>query len=546
MAYRATRAYIEAFVSALSSRSDITFVEGNQWGVNLKEKKFMYDPVLLQSATIDEVKGILIHEVGHLNYTQDVPKNKESEWFNKYPSISMLYNAFEDIRIEHLMIQEYRSFADGPIAETRFYASLNNYEHVIANKHQGMRGFPAFAGTLMTGLTYYDQRPLVNLSGDGSWLPLYDYISSYSRETYNRMVKYKAPDMKAANLQVYFKKIRNLQEFIPMIDKCENTLEVMQLVDKEIVPQIEDLLKEEEKQRKAGQAMAEALHGAMKKMMGNGKGKGKPKKGEGKDGRSEFAKNGFKGERSLLDDLIKGSVTGSKVRVATPLEDSELLLLNRMNIYALTKHLKSILEERTTIKYAGAYKRGKLLPRNVYKARTNEPRMYSKRKHFDTVMYEVSFLMDESGSMGSGSRYEDIYQAGFVINQAVKNLKFKVNYVGFDDIPKDYKTFEKMRDYRGGGNDEDRVLKHIEKKLDYNNDQIIFLLTDGGVAPSNSPTEMLAKFKKQGVHVIPIGINIPPEQEKEFKRWYPESVLIKNMDSLVVTMAGFLKRIIHR
>ena len=172
--------------------------------------------------------------------------------------------------------------------------------------------------------------------------------------------------------------------------------------------------------------------------------------------------------------------------------------------------------------------------------------MYSKRKHFDTPYYEVSFLMDESGSMSSGSRYEDIYVAGYIINQAVKNLKFKINYVGFDDDPKDYKTFEAMRDFRGGGNNENRVLRHIEKKIDMHNDQIIFLLTDGGVAPSNSPTPMMAKFKKMGVHVIPIGINIPEGQEQEFKKWYPESVLVKNIDSLVITMANFLKKVIHR
>src|SRR3990167_8544613 len=101
--YRATRSYIEAFVSAISNRSDIKFVEGNSFGVNLKEKKFMYDPVLLQQATVDEVKGILIHEVGHLNYTS-ITDEKESAEYKKYPILATLYNAIEDMRIEHLIM----------------------------------------------------------------------------------------------------------------------------------------------------------------------------------------------------------------------------------------------------------------------------------------------------------------------------------------------------------------------------------------------------------------------------------------------------------
>ena len=353
--YRATRAYIEAFVSALSNRTDITFIEGGSFGVNLKDKEFMYDPVLLQEASINEVKGILIHEVGHLNFTQDIPKSKQSEWFKKYPALSSLYNAFEDIRIEHLMIQEYRSFADGPIGETRFYASLKNYEHVMNGDHKGMRGYMAFVGALMTGLTCYDYRPLEYLTGGYDQLPLYSYIRDYSGETFNIIITYHAPDMKdKMTLHNYFQKLPDLRTFLPKIDKCKTTLDIMNLVDREVAPHIEDLLKEEEKQRKAGKAMAEALHGAMKKMMGKGTGKkSEEKEGEG-EATGSFAKEGFKGERSLLDDLIKGSVTGTKTRHAEPLADDEILLLNKMNIYALTKHLKSILEERTTMKYAGA------------------------------------------------------------------------------------------------------------------------------------------------------------------------------------------------
>jgi hypothetical protein len=345
--------------------------------------------------------------------------------------------------------------------------------------------------------------------------------------------------MKEANLGVYLNKLNSFEWFIEQIDKCSNTIEVMKLADKYIVPHIRDLLEEQEEQDKATGKMAKALHGAMKAL-------GKMKKEEGGASGKKEGGEDFRGSDSLLDDLIKGSKTGIKDREAKIPSDGELKAVFSMQIRTLTKHLGSILEERTTIKYSGAYKRGKLLPRNVYKARTNEPRMYSKRRNFDTPHYEVSFILDESGSMGRGERYENVYTAGFVINKAVQALKFKINYVSFDGEVRDHEEYSSMRDFHGGGNDENQVLRHIEKRLDYKNDQIIFLLTDGGVESDNSPTPMLKKFKKLGVHVIPIGISIPESQEREFKRWYPESVLIKSMDQLVKAMADYLKTIIHR
>lgn len=103
-----------------------------------------------------------------------------------------------------------------------------------------------------------------------------------------------------------------------------------------------------------------------------------------------------------------------------------------------------------------------------------------------------------------------------------------------------------MRELRAGGNDEDKALTKVEKIIDYNNEQILFIITDGGVEDSNSPTPMLQKFKKLGVNVIPLGVNLEEYQAAEFKKWYPESLLVKDMDQLAKAMSDFMKKIIHR
>jgi hypothetical protein len=535
MAYLATRAYIEAFISALSKRTDIEFVEGRQFGVNLKDKVFMYDPIILQKATINEVKGVLLHEVGHLNYTTITPDKEMSKEYKKYPCLGELYNACEDIRIEHLMMKEFKSFADEAIAESRFYGIYENYLSIQSNKHRGMTGYKAFVGILLTEMIYNDQHPLINLTSSNKELPFYETIADYAYASVGRMSGYKTPEMKREDLGSYLNKMSPIDELIKKIDKCKNTKEVMALVDKNIVPHIIDLLKNQDKKDKAEGALAKAIHGALEGI-----------KEKMEEAEKSFAEQGFKDGRSLLNDLITGSKEGTKIRRSDIPSDTDLEQLYRMPIYFLTRHFTAILEERTTVKYSGAYKRGKLLPRNVYKARTNEGRMYSKRKHFDSPFYEVSFLIDESGSMGEGSRYEDAYIAGFIINKAVQRLKFKTNYISWDDKIRPHKEYEEMREYYGGGNNEDKVLKYIAKKIDYNNEQLIFLITDGGVDDENSPRPMLEKFKKMGVNVIPIGVNISEYQAAEFKKWYPESVLVKSLDELVRAMADFMKKIIHR
>lgn len=518
--YLATRSYIESLVGALTQQTNIEFRESDRFGVDVKDKIFYYDPILLKRMTIDEVKGILIHEVGHLNYTNNI--TKKSKEYKKYPHLASLYNAFEDIRIEHLMVRDLRDFALYPISHTNLWASADNADKI---NNQGylkkVDPYNRFVGLMSSKLVYYDSNPLINLSEK-------DLIYPYAEDTEWYMDNY-IEDM-AKEFNKYLRKIKAMSTLIKLVDACKNTDEVMEMVDREIVPHIRELLEKHK-------APPQEIHGAI------GKGKGKKRKGGGKKSKKTFTT-----AHSIIERLIEGSTTGTKILDPKIPTDGELKQLFKMQSLVLAKHLGSILEEHTTIKYNGAYKRGKLIPRNVYKVRTQEKRLYSRRNNPDTPQYEVTFIVDESGSMqyNEGKRYADAYVSAFIINEACEKLRFKINYVSFDDQVRHHTKISGMRNMAGGGNNENKVLIDVSRKINLDNPNIIFLITDGGVAESNSPTPMLEWFKKREVNVIPLGVGIDQHQQKEFRKWYPTSVIAEDMDDLVTAMAKFLKTIIHR
>lgn len=191
--YKATRAYIESLVSALSERTDIKFIEGDRFGTNLEDKIFMYDPIVLQTATIGEVKGILIHEVGHLKYTQYI--ETPSEYHKKYPCLMDLYNILEDFRIEHLMVRDFRDFASYPISESIYYASENNYIMIEKGIPPNITGYVSFCEALMSKLVYRDIYPLTNF-GSGKRYPLYDEYYTLVTHIFSELGQYKTPEMK--------------------------------------------------------------------------------------------------------------------------------------------------------------------------------------------------------------------------------------------------------------------------------------------------------------------------------------------------------------
>lgn len=526
--FHTSRAYIETFISALSNRTDIKFVESNEFGVDLKNKIFKYDPIELQQMTISEVKGVLLHELGHLNYSTHIEDDERSDEFKKYPHLASLYNAFEDIRIEHLMIKEFRDFALYPIANARLWAVSDNYFRMQEGVLATMSPYNIFCGTMATLFVSEDALPLRNITtGYGPTMPFFNDIQRYGIACANILFN---------SVGKYVNKLKPVETLVRMADQCKNTHDIMRLVDTEIVPHIRELLEQE---AQSG-IKPEPLHGS----------EGEGEKKDDKDGEGEQeGKGGKEGEKlttshNLRQQILRAGLKGGKMIDQDLPSEKDIKAIFFQQIHVLAKYLASILEEKTTLKYQGSYKRGKLIPRNVYKVKTKERRLYSKRNHPDNPQYEVTFLIDESGSMKK-SLFKEAYIAATVIDFACKKLGFKTNYIGFDEQVYTYKSLP--RKIHSGGTRLDLPLKLIKTKIDPNNDNLIFILTDGDIATGEySPKKHLQALEKIGATIVPIGMGLGSEERTRFKNNLPNAVFANEMTELIKAMAKFLKGVIHR
>ena len=92
----------EKIAKMLAKEHKITIHEGQGWAANLKERKVFYRKEDIYNLSEDHILGLILHEVAHIHYTEEVemPKN------NPELTHSCL-NMIEDISIEHIIGKDY-------------------------------------------------------------------------------------------------------------------------------------------------------------------------------------------------------------------------------------------------------------------------------------------------------------------------------------------------------------------------------------------------------------------------------------------------------
>ena len=85
---KANRQYIEALTSGLAEGSDIKFKEGDRWCVDISKKTLHYNQRELNNWPIETVKGLILHETGHLKYT--TIDEEQSDIYKAHPEAMQL------------------------------------------------------------------------------------------------------------------------------------------------------------------------------------------------------------------------------------------------------------------------------------------------------------------------------------------------------------------------------------------------------------------------------------------------------------------------
>jgi hypothetical protein len=241
-------------------------------------------------------------------------------------------------------------------------------------------------------------------------------------------------------------------------------------------------------------------------------------------------------------------LTGDAPNIAKIPRDEELEQLLSPYINTLTKRLQDILVERMSTRYTGNHLSGKLLSKNAHKILADEKRVFSKKNTPNKPHYVVTMALDESGSM-RGERHMNTYIAAYLLNRTCEKLGFPVNLIMFDD---DARVIPKLRDYQskysGGGNDEAEVIRVLKKITHKEDDNLVFILTDGGCGYEVRPD--VEKFTKDGYIMCAVAVGLSEKNNRDdveqLRSNYPDVVLAENVENLPAIMIAQMRKFIHR
>lgn len=487
---KATRRYLEAIATALSEEDKtITFEESEQWRTDIKTRTIEYNPLDLINHDIDLVKGLLLHEYGHVKYTTETTKTKLEK---EHRSIHIAYNVFEDMRIENKVSRDFGDFAIMPFDIVNSYGILRKGENIDRVKNAPK------LDQFLAGLQLF-------IIPEGS----------------ERIINYLIGNTELENIQSSFlnamdKGVQsNLKKFMNSISmnllctrakRCYDTASIKEFTEKQLLPYIKDYLDEADSEMDF-------------KMM------------------VQLKKPGI------------GSAPPDLMPITHPIPtDNELEALFNPYISTLARKLTDILQEKQATKYSDGKKQGKLLSKNTYKVLSDEKRIFSRKTNPDKPKYVVTLILDNSGSMHGGNKVRGAYMGAYLLIKTCKKMGFDVNLIGMSD---EAWTIDELSEYRlitGGGNEEIKALDYAMKLINRYDDNLLFLMTDG-LACSNHAAirRRLTKLEiKYNTDTIAIGIELPQDDINIMKRVYPRSIAVDKAELLPRAMINLMQSLIKR
>ena len=522
MKLQATEKYIELVTTALSKQYGVKIIKSKDWKLDVKHKRLYYDSLDLKQLPFPLVRSLLLHEIGHLKYTEETQRTKLQK---EKPAMQDGYNCFEDMRIDNKMKKEYGDFAGGALKildEVSVGPTIENLRK-SSKLHQ------------MLKLSILDRNHQNTYMNHESRRRLDDFFFSEKEE--EPLSVY--PEVKKC-----FKKHRD--EIQNIMDDCigaENCEELKKIIDEKYYPIVSHLIDpptQEKDQSGGSSGGGKSQQGGDKNPPPSGSGNPPPKGGKQPPPQEESEIK--KKVRELLKAVQNGggNETNSIRREAFN-NEIEVNAILYPYISVMAERLKSILKERATVRHYGNYKRGKLLGKNAYKVAIREKRMFSKRNNPDTPDYTVSIVLDSSGSM-NGTKAIYSFMGACLIRDVVKKLSFKVNFYHFDE---NFGKLNNINEYKkriGGDTQDIHALESLEKELKADEDNLIFIFTDG--YSEGDPSQIIKKIlNKKNATLIGICFG---NKSMALSNRYPDYILVDKPEELPKALLAKLRQLIKR
>jgi hypothetical protein len=507
---QATQDYIDLLATALNQRTGVVIRPGKSWAADYKQGILEYDKRDLLYLPIGVVRGFLIHEIGHLKFTGEYEAGRPypQKYRQRYHEVM---NCSEDMRIESKLVEQYGDFAK---------SSLQSVNHFSMQQVAGSyTNQPKYVQILLKILNnYYSQQ-----------YPLIRHTVSASSYGFSPEVD-----------KLYNDHQREFSEVIHRIRYSNSTIEMQDIVDSQLIPLIKDFLDEDndkqEQQQQSGQGGAD----------GN-KQEGKPgKPTDGSQNQRPQDNLDNKNPTSIIKSPGKyhGLKSGGDSN-KTPIPNitlAEAVVLVRPYALTLAQRLRGVLNDIKAVHWRGNHQSGKLLSKNAYKVGLGDSRIFSKKTEPDTPYYSVFMAIDSSGSM-EGEPAQNALLGATLLQEASKNLKFKLHLYAFDSNCRKLKDLSGYN-ATGGSTDDYKAMREFLKDIVPGEQNIAFIVTDGDVNLSDERTVLLKKLSKVA-KVYGIGIG-DSRIEQSIRRAYPNPVFCPKVEDIPKELIGIMRREIHR
>lgn len=522
----ATTQYIQMITSALAQQTGVSIYESDKWATDIKTNTLYYDATSLRSLPFYVVKGILLHEISHLLHTDNPVFKPDYEQRFGIASLMEVYNMIEDPRIERLMVKKYGRYAEQSFASAFVFVveknmSLNLLE--LTKLRQFL--FVAF-------LNFFYEYNLHNVANDiyniMSWTFGAGTIEYLFNPQYNKL---------SVEQVVFDRYYQNKDKIFDIIEHCHElntTQEGIDYVDEHLIPLIEDFLEEDKKDQEE---------------KGNGKGEGEGQGDQDGDGQAQQPMT-LGSLKDHINQTSKGDLAGKGPaeeyeHIDKPTEREAITIL-KPYINTLSQRLQSILQEKAHTRWRGNHLSGKLLNKNAYKITIpNETRVFSKKTTPDNPHYHIYLLLDSSGSMG-GKRGLYAYLGGVLIQEVSKQLRFKLTMLSYDEDFEYVNSLENDYDQNGGGTDDYSAFREVSKKIDPQENNLIFVLTDGETAVIKERQELLDTLtKKKNALIFGVGIGKDISLETIIKQ-YKQGIAVGEVSEVPQKLIEVIRSIIKR
>ena len=529
--------YIDQVASGLAHDHKVKITRGDSWGLDLIGKKLEYDPQTLRHGTKANVMWTLLHEIGHLRHSTHFSKLK-SPFLAKYPhGVKQVLNVFEDFRVDDRMMEaypgaeglyEFNGAAMRAEGDVKYQAASREREAMLSKLYQGKE-------------EHKEDKEKVKKIEDAIKQINEPSLLEYCGEMCLRGYKQKA----LSHFNLAGDKIRKLADDTEWVIKpgikCQNTQELLALLDKEVLPKIEDLLKEHEQLEKTREkltkqlaAVAATLVSILRKLR------------EGSDG-----------EKGIPMEMARGR---GPAEDSEPEESFDSYEAVRQSVYEhirkLAREINRIRTMEERIEMDKRQRSGKVDIRRLYKARLDEPRLFKRMKPIERRLNSMAFslIVDRSGSM-KGSSAVASTKCTVLLNEVAKICKIPIEVLAFDNRSHILKTFDgqvkppavetgimKWIYYPNGGNYIEGAIEASLLPKQPKRHKFMFLITDGG-EPDIDRTRKWVQSYMVKHHITPYFLGIHCKGYEYVDP--PFMVNIDKVDEMVNKLSSGLRKVVN-